>query len=145
MKVFELAPFLALVCGLALSCPVSAGRTIGIFLCPSCGVATPIPDPQTNNSLISNQENWDAVYPDLPVSPGDILIICNNSYCVPYTMNANGTYAGGTRVPQLPPAGGTGSGSGGSGPPSGGLAGRLRCGYVNGVLDHCQYVYEYIA
>lgn len=146
MKVFSFFPCLALFLGCIFSGNASAGRTIGIYLCPTCGIASPYPDPITNNNLISNQDNWDAVNPDAPVAPGDVLIMCNGSLCAPYTMNSNGTYTGGTRVPQLPPSGGGGGGGGGGGSTGGGgLAGRLVCGYVNGVLSSCQYQYEYIA
>lgn len=149
MKVFGMVPLAVFFLGLVCSSEVLA-RNIGIYLCNTCGVATPIPDSTTSNRIIGHQMNWDAVNPKAPVSEGDVIVMCNGMYCVPYTMNSDRSYTGGIRVPQLPPAYPPGAGGGGGGgghtpPGSGDLVGGLICGYVNGVLDHCQMVYQYVA
>lgn len=146
MRVSGYIYLMVLLFGLLFAFDASASRTIGIYYCPGCGVAVPLPDPQTDNELITRQGNWNSANPKAPVAPGDIIIICNGSLCAPYTMASDASYVGGNRVPQLPPSNG-GGGGGGGGPPIGGtpIGSTLVCGYVNGVLDHCQQVLQYVS
>lgn len=147
MKAFSIAVLLTILIGLSVPGEAQA-RTIGIYLCEDCALHSPFPDKNTGNEILLHQGNWNNMNPGDRMEEGDVIILCNGTICVPYTRNADGTYTGGTPVPQLPPSGpgsGGGGGGGGSGTPPGALGGRLVCGYVNGVLSSCQYVYEYVA
>lgn len=149
MKVFSIVVFATLWVVFLLPADAQA-RNIGIYLCEDCDLETPFPDEDTSNEVMLHQRNWNSAHPkEEGMVEGDVIILCNGTICVPYTRNADGTYTGGTPVEQRPPSGpgpgGGGGGGGGTTVPPGALGGSLRCGYVNGELDHCQYVYEYIA
>ena len=124
---------------------VQAKKLPGVINCTSgCTLATPYPDPVTNQQLSQevaklNEGRTTVWTAQTRVQSGDVLTVCNGISCVNYTWR-NGKFDSGEVISTvLPPnsqggggggGGGGGTGGGGSGPISGGCYGNCGGGTV---------------
>lgn len=98
----------------------------GPFVCNSCILQTPLPDPNTRNFIEAQRPLLEVPL----INIGDTYVVCNSAACVTYALTASGEFVGGPIQPIVNAGGGGGGGGneGGGGGYGGGGGCVASCG-----------------